>query len=103
MLLAKVAQSAITERVSPRVLSLVALPAPADREKTQIYLQRYTRYFPAAGEVMTFNRSWYNRTGVEHMMGFCTPEQDEKFQELCPISEKYMVDMNPLDYRFEDL
>jgi hypothetical protein len=62
----------ITERVSPRVFRLVALPAPSDREKTQTYLQRYMQHFPAAGEVVIFDRSWYNRAGVEHVMGFCT-------------------------------
>jgi polyphosphate kinase 2 len=83
---------AITERVSPRVFRLVALPAPSDREKTQMYLQRYMAHFPAAGEIVIFDRSWYNRAGVEHVMGFCTPEQHEKFLELCPISEKYITD-----------
>jgi polyphosphate kinase 2 len=83
---------AITERVSPRVFRLVALPAPSDREKTQMYLQRYMQYFPAAGEIVIFDRSWYNRAGVEYVMGFCTPEQHEKFLELCPILEKYIVD-----------
>jgi polyphosphate kinase 2 len=83
---------AITERVSPRVFRLVALPAPSDREKTQMYIQRYMAHFPASGEIVIFDRSWYNRAGVEYVMGFCTPEQHEKFLELCPISEKYMVD-----------
>src|SRR5260370_34043553 len=83
---------AITARVSPRVFRLVALPAPSDREKTQMYLQRYMQHFPAAGEILIFDRSWYNRAGVEHVMGFCSPEQHEKFLELCPISEKYIVD-----------
>src|SRR5258707_165740 len=83
---------AITERVSPRVFRLVALPAPSDREKTQMYLQRYMQHFPGAGEILIFDRSWYNRAGVEHVMGFCTPEQHEKFLELCPISEKYITD-----------
>ena len=83
---------AITERVSPRVFRLVALPAPSDREKTQMYMQRYMAHFPASGEIVIFDRSWYNRAGVEYVMGFCTPEQHEKFLELCPISEKYMVD-----------
>ena len=63
---------AITERVSPRVFRLVALPAPSDREKSQMYLQRYMQHFPAAGEIVIFDRSWYNRAGVEHVMGFCT-------------------------------
>jgi polyphosphate kinase len=66
---------AITERVSPRVFRLVALPAPSDREKSQMYIQRYMQHFPAAGEVVIFDRSWYNRAGVEYVMGFCTPEQ----------------------------
>ena len=83
---------AITERVSPRVFRLIALPAPSDREKTQMYLQRYMQHFPAAGEIVIFDRSWYNRAGVEHVMGFCTKEQHEKFLELCPIAEKYIVD-----------
>jgi len=83
---------AITERVSPRVFRLVALPAPSDREKTQIYLQRYMQHFPAAGEILIFDRSWYNRAGVEIVMGFCTPEQHEKFLELCPVFEKYFTD-----------
>src|SRR5690349_1693633 len=75
---------AITERVSPRVFRLVALPAPSDREKTQMYMQRYFQYFPAAGEIVIFDRSWYNRAGVETVMGFCTPEQRDRFLELCP-------------------
>jgi polyphosphate kinase 2 len=83
---------AITERVSPRVFRLVALPAPSDREKTQMYLQRYMQHFPAAGEIVIFDRSWYNRAGVEYVMGFCTKDQHRKFLELCPITEKYMVD-----------
>lgn len=83
---------AITERVSPRVFRIVALPAPSDREKTQMYLQRYVPYLPAAGEVVIFDRSWYNRAGVEPVMGFCTPEQHARFLEGCPVFEKYMVD-----------
>ena len=83
---------AITERVSPRVFRLFALPAPSDREKTQMYIQRYMQHFPAAGEIVIFERSWYNRAGVEQVMGFCTPEQHEKFLELCPVTEKYMAD-----------
>ena len=75
---------AITERVSPRVFRVVALPAPTDREKTQMYMQRYMAHFPAAGEIVIFDRSWYNRAGVEHVMGFCTKEQYESFLELCP-------------------
>lgn len=83
---------AITERVSPRVFRLVALPAPSDREKTQIYLQRYMEHFPAGGEIVIFDRSWYNRAGVEHVMGFCTEEQYRQFLKLCPVVEKYVVD-----------
>src|SRR6185369_11588112 len=83
---------AITERVSPRVFRLVALPAPSDREKTQMYLQRYMAHFPAAGEVVIFDRSWYNRAGVEYVMGFCSKEQHRRFLERCPEIEKYIVD-----------
>src|SRR5258705_548490 len=83
---------AITERVSPRIFRLVALPAPSDREKTQMYFQRYMAHFPGAGEIVIFDRSWYNRAGVEHVMGFCSPDQHEKFLELCPITEKHIVD-----------
>ena len=83
---------AITERVSPRVFRLVALPAPTEREKSQMYMQRYMAHFPAAGEVVIFDRSWYNRAGVEKVMGFCSKEQHKRFLELCPIVEKFMVD-----------
>jgi polyphosphate kinase len=83
---------AITERVSPRVFRLVALPAPSDREKTQMYLQRYMQHFPAAGEVVIFDRSWYNRAGVERVMGFCSEEEYLRFLENCPVVEKYIVD-----------
>jgi len=83
---------AITERVSPRVFRVVALPAPSDRDKSQMYMQRYMQHFPAAGEVVIFDRSWYNRAGVEHVMGFCTDEQYERFLELCPDMERYIVD-----------
>ena len=83
---------AITERVSPRVFRVVALPAPSDREKTQMYVQRYMRNFPAAGEIVIFDRSWYNRAGVEHVMGFCTKEQYRQFLQVCPEFEKYVVD-----------
>jgi polyphosphate kinase 2 len=83
---------AITERVSPRVFRLIALPAPSDREKTQMYIQRYMQHFPAAGEILIFDRSWYNRAGVEHVMGFCTDEQYIQFLKLCPTFEKYIVD-----------
>ena len=83
---------AMTERVSPRVFRLVALPAPSDREKTQMYMQRYMQHFPAAGEIVIFDRSWYNRAGVERVMGFCTKEQYERFLDLCPLVERYLVD-----------
>jgi polyphosphate kinase 2 len=82
----------ITERVSPRVFRIVALPAPTDREKSQMYIQRYLPHFPAAGEVIIFDRSWYNRAGVERVMGFCSPEQTTKFLEQAPAVEKAMVD-----------
>ena len=75
---------AMTERVSPRTFRLVALPAASDREKSQIYAQRYLAHFPAAGEVVIFDRSWYNRAGVEHVMGFCTKEQHKRFLEIVP-------------------
>ena len=83
---------AITERVSPRVFRLVALPAPSDREKTQMYLQRYMQHFPAAGEIVIFDRSWYNRAGVERVMGFCSKQEYQRFLQLCPTVEKYIVD-----------
>jgi len=83
---------AITERLSPRIFRTVAMPAPSDREKTQMYLQRYMAHFPAAGEVVIWDRSWYNRAGVEHVMGFCTKAQYKRFLELCPTAEKYVVD-----------
>src|SRR5215813_13870099 len=82
---------AITERVSPRVFRSVALPAPSDREKTQMYLQRYMQHFPAAGEIVIFDRSWYNRAGVEYVMGFCTREQHEDFLERAPMFERFVV------------
>lgn len=83
---------AITERVSPRVFRVVALPAPTEREKSQMYIQRYMRHFPAAGEVVIFDRSWYNRAGVERVMGFCTEEQTERFLRMAPMVEQAMVD-----------
>jgi polyphosphate kinase len=83
---------AMTERLSPRVFRVVALPAPSDREKSQVYFQRYLAHFPAAGEVVIFDRSWYNRAGVEYVMGFCTKEQHRRFLELCPQIEKYLVE-----------
>jgi polyphosphate kinase len=82
---------AMTERVSPRVFRVVALPAPSDREKTQVYVQRYLPHFPAAGEIVIFDRSWYNRAGVEYVMGFCTKEQHSHFLERCPMFEKFVV------------
>ena len=83
---------AITERVSPRVFRVVALPAPSDREKTQMYMQRYMNHFPAAGEIVIFDRSWYNRAGVERVMGFCTDEEYHRFLDRCPQMEKYIVE-----------
>jgi polyphosphate kinase 2 len=83
---------AITERVSPRVFRVVALPAPSDREKSQLYMQRYLQHAPAAGEVVIFDRSWYNRAGVEYVMGFCTKAQHQRFLKVCPEFELYVVD-----------
>jgi len=83
---------ALTERVSPRVFRVVALPAPSDREKGQVYFQRYLQQFPAAGEIVIFDRSWYNRAGVEYVMEFCSKAQHRRFLELCPQIEKYLVD-----------
>ena len=83
---------AITGRVSPRVFRVVALPAPSDREKTQMFMQRYVEQFPAAGEIVIFDRSWYNRAGVEYVMGFATKEEHRRFLELCPEIEKYIVE-----------
>jgi polyphosphate kinase 2 len=83
---------AITERVSPRVFRVMALPAPTEREKSQMYIQRYVPLFPAGGEVVIFDRSWYNRAGVERVMGFCTDEQAKRFLEQVPAVEKAMVD-----------
>ena len=82
----------ITERVSPRIFRVVALPAPSDREKSQMYVQRYFQHFPAVGEIVIFDRSWYNRAGVEYVMGFCTKEQHGRFLKICPIFEKQIVD-----------
>src|SRR4051812_12771427 len=82
---------AITEKTSPRVFRLIALPAPSDREKSQMYLQRYVQHFPASGEIIIFDRSWYNRAGVELVMGFCTKEQNERFLSLCPLFENQMI------------
>src|SRR6266700_3478610 len=83
---------AITERVSPRVFRLVALPAPSDREKSQMYMQRYMQHFPGAGEIVIFDRSWYNRAGVERVMGFCTKEEHSRFLHQCPIFERLLVE-----------
>ena len=83
---------AMTERVSPRTFRVVALPAPSDREKSQMYVQRYLAHFPAAGEIVIFDRSWYNRAGVEYVMGFCTKEQHKRFLEVCPEFEKHIID-----------
>jgi polyphosphate kinase len=83
---------AITERVSPRVFRVVALPVPSDREKGQLYLQRYVAHLPTTGEIVIFDRSWYNRAGVEHVMGFCTEEQHRRFLQVCPEFELFIVD-----------
>ena len=83
---------AMTDRVSPRVFRVVALPAPTDRDKSQMYMQRYIEHFPAGGEIVIFDRSWYNRAGVEHVLGFCTAEQHQHFLELCPVVEKFIID-----------
>ena len=83
---------ALTERVSPRVFRVVALPAPSDREKSQMYFQRYMQHFPAAGEIVIFDRSWYNRAGVEYVMGFCSEKQHARFLELCPEIENYIIE-----------
>jgi polyphosphate kinase 2 len=110
---------AITERVSPRVFRVIALPAPTEREKSQMYMQRYLQHLPAAGEVIIFDRSWYNRAGVERVMGFCTPEQTDRFLKITPLVEraiiesgiillKYWLEVSPeeqtrrLKSRFED-
>src|SRR5580765_886484 len=83
---------ALTERLSPRVFRVVALPAPSDREKSQMYVQRYMAHFPAAGEVVIFDRSWYNRAGVEHVMGFCTDKEYERFLKLTPSVERQVIE-----------
>src|SRR6201984_82197 len=83
---------ALTERVSPRVFRVVALPAPSDREKSQMYMQRYMQHFPAKGEIVIFDRSWYNSAGVEHVMGFCTEKQYETFLQLAPEIERYIIE-----------
>lgn len=91
---------AITERVSPRVFRVIALAAPSDREKTMMYMQRYVQHFPAAGEIVIFDRSWYNRAGVERVMGFCSDEQYERFLEHCPVFEKYIVNAGIILIKF---
>jgi polyphosphate kinase 2 len=83
---------AITERVSPRVFRVTALPAPSEREKSQLFMQRYIEHFPAGGEIVIFDRSWYNRAGVEYVMGFCTEEEHQRFIEACPKAEQWIVD-----------
>ena len=91
---------AITERVSPRVFRVIALPAPSDREKSQMYIQRYMQHFPAAGEVVIFDRSWYNRAGVERVMGFCSDKQYRQFLIDCPRFEKALVDAGIILVKF---
>ncbi|MCI0739351.1 MAG: polyphosphate kinase 2 [Gemmataceae bacterium] len=91
---------AIMERVSPRVFRLVVLPAPTEREKSQLYVQRYIQHFPAAGEVVVFDRSWYNRAGVEYVMGFCTKDQYKSFVNLCPRFESHIVNSGIILIKF---
>ena len=91
---------ALTERVSPRVFRVVALPAPSDREKSQMYIQRYIQHFPAAGEIVIFDRSWYNRAGIERVMGFVDDEQYNRFLNLCPVVEKFIVDGGTILIKF---
>ena len=91
---------AITERVSPRVFRVVALPAPSDQEKTQMYIQRYMRHFPSAGEMVIFDRSWYNRAGVERVMGFCNREEYIRFLQYTPLLERAMVDSGILLFKY---
>lgn len=92
---------ALTERVSPRVFRVVALPKPSDRERSQIYMQRYINHFPAAGEIVIFDRSWYNRAGVERVMGFCEPQDSQRFLRECPAFERSMiVDNGILFFKF---
>jgi polyphosphate kinase 2 len=83
---------ALTERVSPRIFRVVALPAPSDREKTQMYMQRYLAHFPAAGEIVVYDRSWYNRAGIEHVMGMCGKREYETFLAICPAVEKVVAE-----------
>jgi polyphosphate kinase len=91
---------AITQRVSPRVFRVVALPVPSDRERSQLHLQRYVPHFPAAGEVVIFDRSWYNRAGIEYVMGFCSKAEHQRFLEVYPQFEKYAVDDGILLIKF---
>ncbi len=91
---------AITERVSPRVFRVIALPAPSDREKTQMYAQRYLPHMPAAGEVVIFDRSWYNRAGVETVLGFCTSAQRDRFLELVPAFERIMLESGIILFKY---
>ena len=91
---------AITDRVSPRVFRVVALPAPSDRERSQLYMQRFVQHLPSAGEIVIFDRSWYNRAGIEYVMGFCTKEQHERFLVVCPEFERYAVDDGILLIKF---
>jgi len=91
---------AITERVSPRVFQVMALPAPSDREKTQMYMQRYVRRFPSAGEIVIFDRSWYNRAGVENVMGFVGENDVQRFLSVCPEFERYITDAGILLIKF---
>ena len=91
---------AITERVSPRVFRVVALPAPSDRERSQLYVQRFVQHFPAAGEVVIFDRSWYNRAGVEYVMGFCSKAEHQRFLKVCPEFERHVVDDGILLVKF---
>jgi polyphosphate kinase 2 len=91
---------AITERVSPRVFRVEALPSPSDREKTQMFIQRYIQRFPAAGEIVIFDRSWYNRAGVEFVMGFCSDDEHHRFLQLCPEIEKHVVDAGIILVKF---
>jgi polyphosphate kinase 2 len=93
----------ITERVSPRVFRVVALPAPSERERSQIYFQRYFQHLPAAGEIVIFDRSWYNRAGVERVMGFCTDEEYERFLRVCPAWERDLIEagITMIKYWFE--
>jgi polyphosphate kinase 2 len=91
---------AITDRVSPRVFRVAALPAPSDREKSQLYVQRFIQHFPAAGEVVIFDRSWYNRAGVEYVMGFCSKAEHQRFLKVCPEFELHVVDDGILLVKF---